>query len=201
MKTPEDFNKKVKAGVITDDILAACLYSVNKRAKNARDKQNECNWYNDRYGNYEKLQEKKEYYYSLKEQLLNLSNKYPSCIHKVSRTGRERIYDYDDEYDSISEDKVINRSSYFDHEELCIIHFADIKKTITEYYLLYDFGEYSFHQPISTHDIEKTANRYKLQIIDLEDLTTKGKDIAVLVSVQFVRKVLGLLEAQAAKHG
>lgn len=38
MKTPVSYNKNLKAGIITEEMLANCLYSVNKRAKNCRDK-------------------------------------------------------------------------------------------------------------------------------------------------------------------
>jgi hypothetical protein len=38
MKTPKDFIKNIKNNIVTKDMFALALYSVNKRAKNCRDK-------------------------------------------------------------------------------------------------------------------------------------------------------------------
>lgn len=37
MKTPKSFSDNLKKKIITEDMLGACIYSVNKRAKNFRD--------------------------------------------------------------------------------------------------------------------------------------------------------------------
>ena len=39
MKTPKEYTKNLKNGIITEDMIVDCLYSVNKRAKNYRDKE------------------------------------------------------------------------------------------------------------------------------------------------------------------
>lgn len=41
MRTPYEYTKNLKNGIITRDMLLDCLYSVNKRAKNFRDKERE----------------------------------------------------------------------------------------------------------------------------------------------------------------
>lgn len=41
MRTPCIYTKKLKDKVITKDMLLDCLFSVNKRAKNFRDKERE----------------------------------------------------------------------------------------------------------------------------------------------------------------
>ena len=41
MRTPCIYTKKLKEKVITKDMLLDCLFSVNKRAKNFRDKERE----------------------------------------------------------------------------------------------------------------------------------------------------------------
>ena len=56
---------------------------------------------------------------------------------------------------------------------------------------IYVLGEYSFHSPIQKEDIKK----YKLDVIEIEDLNTKGKDINDLISNQFVQKVLNLIDS------
>lgn len=66
MKTPNSYINNVKKGLITEEMLSDCLYSLNKRAKNYRDKENDIRserWQNpyfcDKYGNEEKYREKK----------------------------------------------------------------------------------------------------------------------------------------------
>lgn len=43
MKTPAEFTKNLKEKVITEEMLEKALFSVNKRAKNYRDKKREYN--------------------------------------------------------------------------------------------------------------------------------------------------------------
>lgn len=38
MKTPKEYQDNLKNGIITEEMFTDCLYSVNKRAKNYRDK-------------------------------------------------------------------------------------------------------------------------------------------------------------------
>ena len=45
MKTPKQWYENLKIGLITDDMLEAALYSVNKRAKNYRNKKREYSHY------------------------------------------------------------------------------------------------------------------------------------------------------------
>lgn len=41
MRTPKEYTANIKNGIITAPMLTDCLYSVNKRAKNWRDKERE----------------------------------------------------------------------------------------------------------------------------------------------------------------
>lgn len=70
MRTPCIYTKKLKEKVITKDMLLDCLFSVNKRAKNFRDKERELKekiaemkrWnshYYDKYHSIDKAKEKK----------------------------------------------------------------------------------------------------------------------------------------------
>lgn len=67
MKTPEEYTKNLKKGIITDEMLNQCLYSVNKRAKNYRDRKK--GYYGDyQYYSMEKkkknfIKRKKNYYH------------------------------------------------------------------------------------------------------------------------------------------
>ena len=58
--------------------------------------------------------------------------------------------------------------------------------------MFYDFGTYSFHNPISEEEYLKIKDQIKVE--HLTELRTEGKDINDLVSVQFVRKVLDVLK-------
>jgi hypothetical protein len=46
MRTPKEYTKNLERRIITKEMLQDCLLSVNKRAKNCRDKERE---YHNRY--------------------------------------------------------------------------------------------------------------------------------------------------------
>ncbi|MQQ63590.1 hypothetical protein GEZ69_03890, partial [Streptococcus mitis] len=83
MRTPKIYNDLIKNKEITNKIIAECIYSVNKRAKNYRDKiedYKQAGFYRYKENNIENAKEQKEKYYSMKEDLLlNFS---PKLIHK-----------------------------------------------------------------------------------------------------------------------
>lgn len=53
-------------------------------------------------------------------------------------------------------------------------------------------GEYSFHSPIRSYSEEKYKD---LEVTDIGELTTFGRVINDLISVQFVKKVLCLIDS------
>lgn len=62
MRTPKEYTDNINCGIITKRMLSDCLFSVNKRAKNFRDKEREYhNYYRsnryayDKYDNEEKI--------------------------------------------------------------------------------------------------------------------------------------------------
>lgn len=196
METPKEYTKNLKNNILTTEMLIDCLFSVNKRAKNCRDKEREyrdkfrgCR-YGDKYGTEEKYREKKEEYYSQKEKILNLFT--PDCIHSEVQQRRTRIYDYEEEYGTTYlENEVIHSGHYFDPITDEPVFFDDIMFPYTQFYLFYDFGKCSFHTPIDEYLIKNYPN---LEIINIGSLTTYGKDIDVLLSTQFIKKVLALIE-------
>lgn len=82
-------------------------------------------------------------------------------------------------------------SCYFDKEKMREVWFGDIEVGEKfRYYLFYDLGgEHTFHTPISD-----PAQYAELEVKDIGQLTTQGHDIADLISNQFVRKVISLIE-------
>lgn len=186
MKTPKEYNDNLKNKVITSEMLGTSLYSVNKRAKNCRDKKR-----NYRYSYYDygsKYEEQEQEYYRIKDQLLMLCK--PACIHKQPITKRERIYSYEEEFYKLDESQVIYENEYYDRDTHEVIEFKDIYVTEYLYFLYYKVNEYSFHTPIYTIDSFKD-----LEIKEIEELVTFGRNTQDLLSVQFVKKVLALIES------
>lgn len=119
--TTKEINNFLKNGIVTSHILGYCAYSVNKRAKNWRDK--ECQyrkirkqnrfWY-DKYDNEGKAKEKKQYYYEIKEKICKMFE--PTKIHSL----KQHRWNY-----------------YIDEENI-----------VTVYFLCYEIGGFFFHQPI-----------------------------------------------------
>lgn len=198
MRTPKEYTNNLKKGIITMDMLGDCLFSVNKRAKNCRDKERDYRDYYqshrnycDYYGNVDKYQMMKEYYYIQKDKLLAVVE--PTCIHAECRLERVRFYDYEDEYYMYYESgNYVRSGSYYDRETYDDVFFVDVMLPSDDcrYYLFYDFGEKTFHTPID--NIEKYP---WLEVKKIGEITTKGKDITDLISTQFVEKVLKLIES------
>lgn len=204
MRTPKEYVDNLKNGVITEKMLLDCLYSVNKRAKNYRDKAREyrayykTHWYaTDRYGNEDRCTAKKKEYYSQKEKLLSVLQ--PTCIHKeFLGYERIRIYDYEPGYKK-NANKFVWQNCFYDYKEDREVWFGDIEdknKPKYNYYLFYDINSTkTFHSPIQEADIKK----YNLEVINIEHLETEGHDISDLISNQFVQKVLALIDSKNYK--
>lgn len=209
MRTSKIYIENLKNGVVTTSMFEDVLYSYNKRAKNYRDQERKYRqirrenrfWY-DKYDYEAKAEEKKDRLYNKKSDILSFCSDYLICIHKLSRTRRIRIEDTEDEYDNYSEairlykkgekSDVVYMNSYYDRDYDDYVTFINVIVEEPEYYLYYEFPNYSFHSPIS----DKQLLMYqKLEIIELDDLTTYGKNINDLLSLQFCDKVWKYLMA------
>ena len=110
MRTPKEYTQNLKQKIITKQMLADCLYSVNKRAKNCRDNEHKYSKYRtDYYGNADNYRQQKEEYYSQKDKMLTLLK--PNCIHETTEYHKERAYDYEPEYYEIYDSGNYLRSS------------------------------------------------------------------------------------------
>lgn len=213
MRTPQEWAKNLENGTITEEMLDAALYSVNKRAKNCRDQKREYNRRYDKYHNAERYEEKESEYYSQKEKLLSALQ--PMCIHKEA-LGFEKIRYYDNKpgfsdtlarclssgaicwsnsfvrgggygyrwWDDDFYEYEENRTYFFD-EEL-------FQRPLIHYYLFYAVGTHSYHSPLQmTEDqVRAYAKERDLEIIDIDKLDTRGDDIMGLCSTSFVGKVI-----------
>lgn len=200
MKTPKKFQENLKEKIITEEMLDAALYSMNKRAKNWRNKKREYKRYNfDKYHNYEKAEENEQVMYEKKERLLSIIE--PECVHK-EHVGFERIrvYSYqlnfDDLYvEHILRNDIVWENCYYNYEtdeEVYFFDHLDYENPIINYYLYYTLKDHTFHSPISEADAK--AAGYKIEAIG--HLLTDGDDIQDLVSVQFVDKVIELIDSK-----
>lgn len=196
MKTPDEIKRSLKTGVVTPEILALAIYSLNKRAKNMRDKEHMLRSRGgDYYDNEGKAREKKGEYYRKKEELLRYLQ--PSEIHHVIRECSEKIYDHEQEYFSIDEKEVIREGSYYDKYEGEVVRFKVVKRKHVEKYLFYNIGDYSFHTPLNGEE-----SGYNLPITEIDDLTTYGHDITDLLSVQMCDRIIsGLRDGTMSYSG
>ena len=200
MQTPKQYTDNLKQSVINESMLSEVLYSYSKRAKNYRDKRRE---YKSRscYNRYktadiDKCSEKINEYYSKKDAILKHYPKYTKCIHKVMEGHRIRIYDYEDEWNSLEGEislylngkpsKVKYYSNYFDKDEEQVVFFCDIWENYYLYFVFFEIGTHSFHNPIEEKDLDEYKN---LEIVELPELVTDGTDINNLLSIQFCDKV------------
>lgn len=191
MRTPKEWSDNLKTGLITGEMLNAALFSVNKRAKNYRNSKR-LQW-----GTYRDISEAKQnQMYDKKDKLLSILK--PVCIHKEKlNSERIRVYDYQSKYDNLllekaRQNKIVWMNSYLDYNDYTIVSFFDYytDKVTYKYYLFYELGTRSYHIPIT--DITEYPD---LEVIEISNLKTDGEDIADLVSVQFVDKILSLIES------
>ena len=183
MKTPEEYKTNLKNGIITEQILADCLYSVNKRAKNYRDK-------GGGQVPFSSVSDEIHRYYTYKKQMLAFLE--PICIHQ-QYIGKERVrvYNTDPEYKSFKHNhKIVHTSRFYDYMKDDYTQFYDYETNENRYlyFLYYEIGDKSFHTPI------QNPNDYDLKIVKIQDdFTTKGENPKSLISTQFVIKVLETL--------
>ena len=200
MKTPKRYNDLIKNKKITNQIIAECIYSVNKRAKNYRDKMEDykqAGFYKYKENSIENAKEQKEKFYSMKEDLL--LNFRPKLIHKqYAGEKKQRVYSYQKNYEKLYNEKrndIVWENSYYDYDRNKEVDFFDYslgeKKYL--YFLYYEIGEYSFHTPITEERVEKNT-QLEIKEID-ENFQTHGADIVDLLSTQFVQKVIDLLDS------
>lgn len=182
------------------EMLDAALYSVNKRAKNWRNKKREYkhNRY-DYYGNYEKAEINENLMYKKKEKLLSIFP--PTCIHKeFFGYERIRVYDYQHHYTKLLTEHALKGdivwiNSYWDYDRDNEVNFFDYEiqdEPIYHYYLFHEMPKHTYHTPIDESDIKK----YDLPVIEIDTIRTDGDDISDLVSVQFVDKLIALIESK-----
>lgn len=197
MKTPKEYESNIKNRIITYEMLAKCIYSVNKRAKNYRDRESDIRnqrrsnrFFTDYYDSEEKYRDMKIKYYEYKDTLLQLVK--PKVVHYEVFYKRIRYYDYEEKFNLLPESEVVYSGSYFDRDTKEEIEFKDVCEKRRRYFLLYEIAGYSFHLPLKEGEEE---NYSSLDCYNIDNFITKGKDVNELISMQFVKKVIKLIES------
>lgn len=216
MRTPKKWSDNLRNKIITDEMLEAALFSVNKRAKNYRDKKREYQHkYTNTFHDYSAPQAaKEEEMYQKKEELLSLLT--PICVHEEF-WGYERTRHYS--YQSGFEKKLVTSAYrgvivhdgsfirripndynaysdwYDDYGDREIVYFFDtenINQPKGRKYLYYVLGDHSYHTPLTAETEKQYAN---LPCVFIGKLNTAGEEIDDLVSLQFVQKLLNLIRS------
>lgn len=204
MDAPEIFYENLSKGIITYDMLDSALFSLNKRAKNYRDKKRKAkkSLYAQAqlfgFDNPEKPEEaenmEKEFY-TKKERLLQIVK--PVCIHQeLAGYKKDYIYDTDEiNYpdifiDSIFHNRVLDRG-------ICRKEGKDIRFFVRKgepYYRYYFFrcvGTHTYHSPIN----KETALSSGLPIHMISEIKTEGKRNENLITEDFADQMLALVDS------
>lgn len=209
MDAPEIFYENLAKGIITYDMLDSALFSLNKRAKNYRDKKRKAkkSLYAQAqlfgFDNPEKPEEaenmEKEFY-TKKERLLQIVK--PVCIHQeLAGYKKDYIYDTDEiNYpdifiDSIFHNRVLDRG-------ICRKEGKDIRFFVRKgepYYRYYFFrcvGTHTYHSPIN----KETALNSGLPIHIISEIKTEGERNKNLISEDFADQMLSLVNSGTYKY-
>lgn len=194
MRTPKEYTQNLKQKIITKQMLADCLYSVNKRALNSRDNEYKYTHYiPDTYGNANKYHKKKLEYYSMKRVLLSVLE--PAHVQKGEVLQRKRTYDYEEGYGEILKSgNYVNNSGFYDPERKEHVEFVVQMIPETVYYLTYTVSNRTFRVPLEESEIKKYPD---LEIVDVGRITPVYGDItADMLSVQFVDKIVQMIKGR-----
>lgn len=199
MTTPKEHLKELEQKIIAEKSLDDALYSVNKRAKNWRDKEREAKHTYGKYSfaNQNKAAEEKEKYYEQKEKLLSILE--PICIHKeFAGFKKTRVSSSEPNFEEKSfahcmAGDIVWENCFEKYTEGYSVHlfdYVDFSSPVYRYYLFYCCGEHSYHTPIDFNQI----SQYNLPVHFIDTIKTEGKDTNELASTAFVKKVIAVID-------
>ncbi len=193
MKTPVKYSKLVKNNEVDKELIGHVAFSINKRAKNYRDKRNEYRYSNYRhaYSYMQSYEEKMNEAYIMKANILSLFK--PIEVHQAIFKSEfyKIVYSDQPEYLQIKPHQIRltgwSLTTGNKYKEILI------KKSRTQYFLYFEIDNFKFHQPIDENEL---VNYTDLSIKTLEDnFKVEGKKGTELLSAQFCKKVDQLLES------
>lgn len=197
MKTPTKYSNLVKKNELTLELIGYVAFSINKRAKNYRDKRNEYSHSNYRYACscVESYEEKMNEAYTMKEKILGLYT--PIEVHQTIFKSEfyKTVYSDQTEYSQIKPHQVLSTGySLTTGNKYKVIQ---VKKSRTQYFLYYEIDNFNFHQPINETEL---MNYEGLPVKTLENnFKVAGKNGTELLSAQICKKVYQLLESGGYK--
>lgn len=193
MKTPTKYSKLVKKNELDKELIGHVAFSINKRAKNYRDKRNEYRYSNYRhaYSCMQSYEEKMNEAYTMKTNILSLFK--PIEVHQATFKNEfyKIVYSDQPEYSQIKPHQVrsTGRSLTTGNKYKEIL----IEKSRIQYFLHYEINNFKFHQPIDEIELENYAD---LSVKILEDnFKVDRKKGTELLSAQFCKKVYQLLQS------
>ena len=135
MKISNELKKHLANGEVTTEMLGMAAFSYNKRAKNMRDNEREWRsyyrenrYFQDNYNTIDKYTDKKNEYYSKKDECLSFFK--PTALHVVIREktfwkwGEERTTIFKEYY------SLYNIGSYRFHHPITEEEFSKMKETL-----------------------------------------------------------------------
>lgn len=193
MKTPKMYSDNIKNGIITEEMLELSLYSVNKRAKNHRDRAREVKqmYRNDWYGTAQNEYMLSDEMYHMKDLLLQIVE--PIKAHYTIRSSTRR-FEYD-EFDMDSFKEAYHVITYEEYYNWSGARMCEVEYEFKECFLLYKIGNHTFHTPVDEDDEVYQSFVNRGQVEELTDFVTYGADVSDLISMQFVKKLIRLIES------
>lgn len=193
MKTPKMYADNIKNGIITEEMLELSLYSVNKRAKNHRDRAREVRqmYRNDWYGTAQNEYMLSDEMYHMKDLLLQIVE--PIKAHYTIRSSTRR-FEYD-EFDMDSFKEAYHVITYEEYYNWYGVRMCEVEYEFKECFLLYKIGNHTFHTPVDEDDEVYQSFVNRGQVEELTDFVTYGADVSDLISMQFVKKLIRLIES------
>lgn len=204
MDIPEIFNQNLEKNIITEDMLGAALFSLNKRAKNYRDEKRKAKkslyaeaklFGFDLPEDPAKAEQMEKEMYLKKEFLLQIVK--PICIHQeLAGYKKEYIYDENNEnyvdifIDSIFHNLVLDRGVYRkDGKDVRL--FVRRGEPYYRYYYFRSVKDHTYHIPVD----KETALNSGLPIHIISEIKTEGEKEDNLIPMEFIDKLVSLVES------
>ena len=144
----------------------------------------------DLYNNETKNRGKKECFYKKKEDILKCNSQHLKCIHQLFKTADLYVYDDEASYNKICKKEILWEGDDYDPVKQRNVKFRVVNNDVSLFFLYYEFKHHSFHTPISKEDLGKYKD---VEIIKIDNLVTKGKNVRYLLSCQFCDKVYNFI--------
>lgn len=198
---PDTWERLLDKKIITEAMLSEALFSVNKRAKNVWEP--ECR---QTYSEDEPAVEERSYY-DKKDRLLAAIS--PVCIHREHCGYETRRYYDDDEGFADNLVRCLCGGLIIGAGEYCpdgqntassektgsFFDALQVDEENVAYYLYYKADGRGFHHPISEPEVSAYKEKYRIPIVDIGRINSRGYQENDLAPLEFVDAVLRVIES------